>query len=191
MSDDEVPSFTSVESLIRARRTSLRIDADRQVDAALIDRLLGAIAWAPNHHRTWPWSVTVLTGKARARLGELVAAFEQRQGSAPDRVEKAARKYLRAPVIVLVGQVANDDPVRLVEDRDTLAAGIQNVLLLATAAGLASHWATGPWLDDADVKSLAGLDTEDRLVALVYLGWPTGTVPTPARPRLAIRTIDR
>ena len=61
-------------------------------------------------------------------------------------------------------------------------ASVQNLLLAATASGLASHWATGDWMDDAAVKQLAGLAADDELVALVYLGWPSGEVPEVERP---------
>jgi nitroreductase len=91
-------------------------------------------------------------------------------------VAKARGKYLRSPVVVLVGSAFQPDPVRRLEDRDAVAAGVQNLLLGATAAGLASHWATGDWMQDEAVKSLAGLAAEDELIALVYLGWPDGEV---------------
>ena len=89
-------------------------------------------------------------------------------------------------MVVLAGAAYHPDPVRRIEDRDTIAAGVQNLLLGATAAGLASHWATGTWMDDDDVKALAGLAPDDELVALVYLGWPTGDVPTVERPEPAV-----
>ena len=76
------------------------------------------------------------------------------------------------------------------EDRDAVAAAVQNLLLGATAAGLASHWATGDWMDDPDVKALAGLAPDDDLVALVYLGWPTGDVPSVERPAPSILWLD-
>lgn len=183
---ENLPDIGGVERLMVARRTSLRVDPERAVPAELVDRLLRLAVWAPNHKRTFPWRFAVVEGDGRRRLGELVAAYEQRLGASPDRQEKALGKYLRAPVVVLAGAAYHPDPVRRIEDRDTIAAGVQNLLLGATAAGLASHWATGSWMDDDDVKALAGLAPDDELVALVYLGWPTGDVPTVERPEPAV-----
>ena len=170
------------EDLARRRRTSLLMDSERAVPDELLDRLLRVTTLAPNHKRTWPWRFAVLTGSARDRLGELVAEYEARSGAEPGRVEKARRKYVRSPVVVLIGSAWQPDPVRRVEDRDAVAAGINNLLLGATAAGLASHWATGTWMGDPAVKAYAGLDAADELVALVYLGWPNGEVAEVARP---------
>ena len=91
---------------------------------------------------------------------------------------------------MLVGAAAEADPVRRREDRDAVAAAVQNLLLAATASGLASHWATGDWMDDPAVKELAGLAHDDDLVALVYLGWPNGEVPAVERPAPSILWLD-
>jgi nitroreductase len=170
------------DQLVRVRRTSLKVDPDAPVPAELIDRLLRLATWAPNHKRTWPWRFAVLTGPARERLGDLVAGFEERRGSEAARVAKARGKYLRSPVVILVGSAWQPEAMRRREDRDAVAAAVQTLLLGATASGLASHWATGDWMDDAAVKELAGLAPDDDLVALVYLGWPIGEVPAVERP---------
>jgi nitroreductase len=152
----------------------------------LVDRLLRLAVWAPNHKRTFPWRFAVIEGDGRRRLGELVAAYEARIGAPLERQEKAKHKYVRAPVVILVGATHHPDPIRRVEDRDAVAAGVQNLLLGATAAGLASHWATGTWMEDDAVKALADLEPDDELIALVYLGWPTGEVPEVERPEPAV-----
>jgi nitroreductase len=182
----DVPDLGDVERLVRARRTSLRVDPDGDVPDELIDRLLRLAVWAPNHKRTFPWRFAVVRGDGRRRLGELVAAYEERAGAPPEKVAKALGKYVRSPVVVLVGAMEQPDPVRRVEDRDAVAAGVQNLLLGATAVGLASHWATGDWMHDDAVKAFAGLAPGDELVALVYLGWPTGEVPIVSRPDPAV-----
>jgi nitroreductase len=183
---DDLPDLGGVERLVLSRRTSLRVDPGRDVPDVLVDRLLRLAVWAPNHKKTFPWRFAVVRGDGRRRLGQLIAAHEERAGAPPERVAKALGKYLRAPVVVLVGAADQPDPVRRVEDRDAVAAGVQNLLLGATAVGLASHWATGEWMHDDDVKTLAGLTPGDELIALVYLGWPTGDVPVVPRPEPAV-----
>ena len=174
--------------VIARRRTSLRVDPERAVPAELIERLCQAAVWAPNHHRTWPWRFAVFTGDARRRLGEALASFELANGAAEAKVEKARTKYLRAPVMLAVGCVADANLVTATEDRDAVAAAVQNLLLAATAEGLSSYWGTGSVTVAPAVKELCGLAAADQLVALVYLGWPLGLDPeAPARPEPQIR----
>lgn len=189
-SDHPSPDSTVVEDLIRARRTSLRVDADAPVPAELVDRLIEAATWAPNHKRTWPWRFTVVTGDARARLGQAMAEAAATSGLAEKKAAKLRRKYLRSAALVLAWVARNDDEVRRREDRDAVAAAVQNLLLAATANGLGSHWASVADELVPAVRTVAGLDEGHDLVALVYLGWPTGSVPPPERPTPAVTYLD-
>lgn len=189
--DADRPELDGFERLVRARRTSLCVDPDRPVADAVVERLLRLATWAPNHKRNYPWRFAWFTGPGRYRLGDAVAAFEATTGAPAAKVQRARTKYARAPVILLVGIVHHPSPVRRQEDRDSAAAAVEHVLLGATAAGLASHWATGTWMDDAEVKRLAGLGAADELVALVYLGWPAGDVPVPPRPAPVVTRVER
>lgn len=174
---------SAVEQTIRTRRTSLLVDAAAPVPPELIDRLVRAATWAPNHKRTWPWRFTVLTGDARARLGAALADRGEAAGLPEPKVAKLRGKYLRSPAVVLVWHARDDrDPVRCREDRDAVAAAVQNLLLAATAHDLASYWGSVPDVLVPGARDVAGLDDGHDLVALVYLGWPTGTVPAPERP---------
>lgn len=174
---------TPVEAAIASRRTSLLVDPQRPVPDALVDRLVAAATWAPNHKRGWPWRFTVLTGDARVRLGEAMAEGAAAAGAPEAKVAKLRSKYVRSPTILLVWQeVDADDEVRRREDRDSVAAAVQNVLLVATATGLASYWATVADHLVPEARAVAGVGADHDLVALVYLGWPTGTVVAPPRP---------
>lgn len=159
------------------------MDSDQPVPPELVGRLLEAASWAPNHKRTWPWRFTVVTGDARARLGEAVADQAADAGMTEAKVTKLRSKYLRSATLVLVWQaVVADDEVRRREDRDAVAAAVQNLLLAATANDLGSYWATVADSLVPAVRAVADVDDHHDLVALVYLGWPTGSVPPPQRP---------
>ena len=62
------------------------------------------------------------------------------------------------------------------------AAAVQNLLLAATANGLASYWASISDHFHAPARAVAGVDDSHDFVALVYLGHPTGAVAAPTRP---------
>lgn len=185
--DDALDAF---EALARARRTSLVLDPHRPVPDDLIDRLAGLAVWAPNHKRTWPWQLAWVMGEARAHLGEVAAAAMVARGEDPARVDKTRRKYLRAPGVLVAGSDPGETPLRSVENRDAVAAGVQNILLGATAAGLASFWSSCPKGAETAVAECCGFPAGTAVVALVYLGWPTGTVEAPPRPPVALRRID-
>ncbi|HEX2576322.1 MAG TPA: nitroreductase family protein, partial [Aquihabitans sp.] len=104
-------------------------------------------------------------------------------GAEDAKVAKLRRKYLRSPTVLLVWVERDDaDEVRRREDRDAVAAAVQNLLLAATAEGLGSYWGTVADPLVPAVRSVAGVGDGHDLVALVYLGWPTGSVPPPERP---------
>jgi nitroreductase len=178
-----------LEALVTGRRTNLRMDPDRAVDDALLARLCELATWAPNHKRTWPWRFAAIRGDARARLGAILAEALIGEGADAAKVDKARTKYLRAPVVLAVAAAADDDAERHAENRDAVAAGVQNLLLGATAAGLASYWGTGAVTGLEGVKHLCDFGPTDTIVALIYLGWPIGDVPVPQRPAADIRFI--
>ena len=170
--------------LIRQRRTNLRIDPDRPVAPELVTELCEAAVWAPNHKLTEPWRFAALTGAARTALGEVAAqALEAAGTTDPARLDKTRSKYLRSPIVLAVGCRPHPDPIRHAEDRDAVAAGVQNLLLTATAAGLASYWATGIAARAPATAKLCGFEAGTEIVALVYLGWPVAEAPSPGRTR--------
>lgn len=183
----DVPA--AVDEVIRTRRTNLKVDPDDEVPDELVDLLIELACWAPNHKRTWPWRFTVITGDARYRLGETLAAVAPGLGVAPEKVAKLPGKYARSAAVVLVWTVVDPDPVRAKEDRDAVAAATQNLLLAATSFGLGSYWATIPEVLTDATRRFAHVDDDHELVALVYLGWPVGSMPAPARPPAVVTRI--
>lgn len=188
----DLAALGAFEELASRRRSSLRVDPERPVPRELVERLCRLATWAPNHKRTEPWRFVVFTGAGRARLGE---AFERGQREAgvtdPAKLAKARTKYGRAPAVVAVLAAADPDPTVHDENRDAVAAAVQTLLLGATAAGLASLWSTGAAASDARVRELCGAAEGDRLVGLVYLGWPNDVAPVPERAAPPVRHVER
>lgn len=180
-----------LEYLITSRRTHMRVDRDREIDAATIEWLCTLATWAPNHKHTWPWRFASFTGDGRARLG---AAFvdDMKSGRVgdPGKHTKTLTKYLRTPNTLVVGCAANDHETFHAENRDAVAAGVQNILLGATAKGLASFWSTPPMMSGPQSLARCGFEPDVRIIAVIYLGYPTGSVPAPARPAPTITTIN-
>ena len=175
-------------ALVRSRRTHMLVDRDRDVPVELIDRLCALASWAPNHKRTWPWRFASCTGEARYRLGEAFAAdMIDRDFGDEGKRAKTLTKYGRTPTVLVVGCAAHAKPSLHAENRDAVAAAIQTFLLGATAAGLASFWSSPPLPDSARALALCGFEPDDRLVGIVYLGWPTASPNPPERPPVDVR----
>ena len=175
--------------LIRARRTSMIVDRERAVPRALVEQLCELAMWAPNHKRTWPWQFAVAEGDGRARLGEVIADAMEQRGDPAEKVAKARTKYLRTPLSLVVAVAPGDTPDRTAENRDAVAAGIQNLLLAATAHGLASYWGSCPKGANDPVVELCGFEPGSHVAAIIYLGWATEQVSTPQRPPVQLHDV--
>ncbi len=184
-------SLTDFGALVRQRRTSLLVDRGQPVPDDLVAQLCELATWAPNHKKTWPWRFALFTGEGRARLGDAFADdMTDREFGDEAKRAKTRTKYLRAPAVLVVGSAAHDRPTFHQENRDAVAAGIQNLLLGATAAGLASFWSTPPLADAPRVLELARFDADVTMIGVLYLGWPAGTPEVPTRPPIELGIVD-
>lgn len=174
-------------ALIHARRTSMFVDRGREVPEPLVARLCGLATWAPNHKKTWPWRFALFTAEGRRRLGEtMVADMIAADFGDRGKRDKTAVKYLRTPATLVVGSATHDNELFHVENRDSVAAGIENLLLGATAAGLASFWSSPALRHPASVLELCGFEPDVQLVGIIYLGWAADDAPVPERPHMPI-----
>ncbi len=185
-----VVDLDTLEALIRRRRTSMLVDRDRPVSPELVGRLCSIAQWAPNHKRTWPWRFTLVEGPARARLGTVISGAMQVHGDPPEKVEKARTKYLRTPAVLIIGAIAGDSAQRTAENRDAVAAAIQNLLLAATAADLATYWGSCPMGANDVVADFAGFDHGTHVAGIIYVGWAMSEVAAPDRPPVELTVLS-
>ncbi len=138
MSSD-TPEGDALVAAIMSRRSIGRIAPD-PIPRERIAELLGAAVRAPNHHLTGPWRFVVLAGDARREIGEahLRARLRAEPELPAEAHEKEATRLERAPVVIVCCVRPGGDAVQAREDRDAVAAGIQNLLLAARARGLAA-----------------------------------------------------
>jgi len=180
---------SALRSVIEGRRTVGKFHPE-QPPRELIEQVLEAATWAPNHRLTEPWRFVVLAGEAREELGRFMGA--QNAAKYPDDPERAAfergkgeRKALRAPVVIALGveplQASN---VEEIEEIAAVAAAAQNMLLTAYTLGLGAKWSSGAIVHDPGVKAWLGLSERAHLLGFLYIGYPAMTsqrsVRTPA-----------
>jgi len=165
--------LAAVEALIHRRTSSMGIDRDRAVDEGFVVRLAKAAQAAPNHRVTRPLRVTAVCGESRTAFGEVVAAAMAAHGDPENRVEKARTKYLRAPMLLVVASAAGDSELETEENALAVAAGIQNMLLMIEAAGLTCLWSTPADGANEAITGFCGMQSTDRVLGIIYLGWPS------------------
>ena len=177
-------------ALIAGRRSSLLIDAAAAVAANDIDAMITAAQWAPNHKRTWPLRVCVVTGESRRALGETIADAMAQRGDDAAKVEKTRTKSTRSPVVLVVASAAGESETETLENTYAVAAGVQNMLLTAEARGLATLWGSPAKGSQHAITGFCGMDPTDAVIGLVYVGAPSRPAPDVERPAPVVTRRD-
>lgn len=162
------------------------------VPRILIEKLLTAAVQAPNHYKVRPWRFVVLTGTARERLGDVMAAsLQEEQPEYPQAAfDKARGRPLRSPVLIAVGvDKPAKEKVIEVENICATAAAVENLLLAAHAEGLGAKWRTGDPATDPKVKDFLGFETDQHLIGFLYIGYPEFEPEPKERPSFEDRTV--
>lgn len=182
------PDSEAVLAALEQRRSVFRF-GDEPVPPELLERVLDAGRWAPNHKLTEPWRFTVLGPETRRALAPLYARTKLRKlpPDAPDERREqaltvAGAKWHSKPAMVLVSQTAEEDPLRREEDYASVACAIQNIQLAAWALGLGSQWSTSSLIHDPEALEIAGIPAGERVVGLVFLGFPAEVRASRRRP---------
>lgn len=138
----------------------------------VIERLIEAARWAPNHRMTQPWRFHVFTGAARDEFADAIASWLASNGQPESLGTSARAKLNRAPVALFLTQAGTpDDAARDLEDYAACACALQNLLLAAEAEGLAAHTSTDRLITYDVTREQLGLTGGDRVVAIVHLGF--------------------
>jgi len=166
-------------------RHSIKKVKQDAVPRETIEKILDAAAQAPNHYKVRPWRFVVLTGNARHRLGDVMAAsLRERHPDFPQEAfDKAHTTPFQAPVVIAVGaDKPTEAKVLEIENICAAAAATENLLLAAHALGLGAKWRTGEWARDAKVKEFLGFESDQHIIGFVYVGYPEFIAEYPDRP---------
>ena len=150
--------------------------------------LLSLAEWAPNHGRTEPWQFFVYSGTALKDFGKAHADLYW-QHTAEDKRQEATREKLEHNVdnashlVIAVMKRGENIKIPQVEEVAAASAGIQNILLGATALGIASFWSTGGMTHTHAMKEHLHLGTDDIIMGLIFMGY------TDEAPKEGIRNI--
>ena len=180
-----------LEQVIHSRISAMTIDAEADVDRTIVERLVNAAQAAPNHRKTRPLRVAVLQGDARGRFGDVVADAMAAAGDEATKVDKTRTKYLRAPVVMAVAAALGESDLETEENRYSVAAGIQNMLLLIESFGLTALWGTPPKNTNDAITGFCGFEPTDHVMGILYMGWGNRESPKKSRPDPVVHWFDR
>jgi coenzyme F420-0:L-glutamate ligase / coenzyme F420-1:gamma-L-glutamate ligase len=188
-----------IPAFLEARR-SIRSFQPEPVDRELLDALVEAacLAPAPHHSRPWRWVVVETDVGKRALadgMGERWRADLRGDGVSPDQIASLAassRDRLCAAPAALLGCLTWDGLDRYTDDGRrqaewgmallSLGAGVENLMLAATDAGLASCWVAAPIFCPEEARDALALPTTWLPHALVLVGRPDATYAPRPRP---------
>ena len=198
--------MSRVPAFVDARR-SIRAFARGPVGRDTLDRLVEAacLAPAPHHSRPWRW-VVVDTDAAKQALADGMGERWRRDlegDGIPDaRIDEllgaSSRKLTDAPALVLGcltwdGLDRYPDPARQRAEWGmallSLGAAVENLMLAAADAGLASCWVAAPIFCPEAARDALGLDPEWLPHALVLVGHPDPAYVARERPPVPLEDL--
>jgi coenzyme F420-0:L-glutamate ligase/coenzyme F420-1:gamma-L-glutamate ligase len=191
--------MATVPGLLADRR-SIRAFRPDPVAPDVLDDLVAAacLAPAPHHSRPWRW-VVVQAPAAKAALaagmGARWRADLRGDEVSPARIDElvsASQRRLEAAPALLLGCLTDDgldrypDPGRQQAEWGmallALGAAVENLMLAATAGGLASCWVAAPIFCPEEAGAALDLDPSWRPQALVLVGHPEPSYEPRGRP---------
>jgi nitroreductase len=149
-----------IHELIRARRSG-RAYQDKPVPGQVLERLLEAARWAPSAMNRQPWKLVVVTNADR-RHRLAVAAREQ--------------MFVAKAPVVLAAVAMDPEKIFTCEVPGypvDVAIVVDHLTLAATGEGLGTCWIAA--FDQSAVCDILGVPADQKVVALLPLGYPADT----------------
>jgi len=169
--------FEVVSSIIRNRRSTGWAKMNGQIiPDETINRLLALADWAPTHGRTEPWRFFVYGGEAMKQFGKAHADLYWKH-TAEDKRQEATYEKLQHNVDkashLIIAAMKRGDNIKIpqLEEIAAASASIQNILLGATALGIASFWSSGGMTHTHALKEYLHLGHDDIILGLIFLGY--------------------
>ena len=177
---DEVRTFDSVKELIESRRTVFKFRPE-PVPRELLEEILSAGRWAPNHHLTEPWRFTIIGEEARQILAEryrqlqIEKATEGISDEAKRIIgQKGYDKFMGRPTAVAVSCTRQGDEQEQREDYAATCCAMLLIQLQGWAYGIGMQWSTGAITREPATYKLLGIDPEQEyIVGFYFMGYPT------------------
>lgn len=179
--------MSTLEKIIRERRSIKPSSMNgKKIDASTIQYLLGLADWAPTHGRTEPWRFIIFSNEGlknfalqHADLYKKYTAEESFTNAKYQNIIQNGEKASHIIAVYMKRQLTQKIP--LVEEIAATAAAIEHLLLGAQEQGIAALWSTGGMTYHESMKQLLGLEENDQMMGLIYLGYSDEDAPAAKR----------
>ena len=169
--------FPVIQHIIQSRRTIKPFQMNgQQIPDAQIMELLHLAHWAPTHGQTTPWRFFLYTGNKVQNFCQEHAHLYQ-QHTAPEKFTPEKYEKLKtmgdqtSHLLIAVMERGNLPGIPVLEEIAAASCAVQNILLGATALGIASYWGSGGMAYHPAMKSYLSLKEEDLVLGIIYLGY--------------------
>jgi nitroreductase len=102
------------------------------------------------------------------------------------KVTKTRGKFMRSPIVLVIAAAIGHSDNETEENKYAVAAGVQNMLLMAESFGLAALWGSPAKGANGAITTLCSMEPTDHVMGIIYLGWPTQSVSAPLRPDITV-----
>ena len=176
-------SFLTISEIIQKRRTTKPPQMNgKRIPDEQVKQLLELADWAPTHGYTEPWRFRVYAGDKVKDFCQTHADL-YRAHTAPDKFmelkyEKLLHMGDKASHVIIACMRRGDLPkIPALEEIASTSCAIQNILLGATALGIASYWGSGGMAYQPAMKDFLQLREEDLVLGILYLGYTDIPLP--------------
>jgi nitroreductase len=169
--------FEILAGIIKNRRSIKPAKMNgKKIPTEQLINLLKLANWAPTHGRTEPWRFIVYSeSKVQEfcrRHAEMYKSF-----TPPEKFEQATYDKqlhngdLASHIVISIMQRGSLAKVPALEELVATAMAIQNILLGATATGIAAFLSTGGMTHHQSMKDFLQLKEDDVVMGILYLGY--------------------
>lgn len=167
--------FAIISNIITSRRsTKPAMMNGKKASDEQIKSLLELANWAPTHGYTEPWRFTVYSNPPAFchQHAELYKQSIEPENFAEGVYNNLYTQGDKASHIIIVTMKRGGLPkIPVIEEMEAAACAVQNILLGATALGMASFWSTGGMALRPPMKDFLHLGEDDHIVGVIYLGY--------------------
>ncbi|HEX3386289.1 MAG TPA: nitroreductase [Mucilaginibacter sp.] len=167
-------TFATLSTIIKNRRSiKPALMNGQKVPDYQVQSLLELADWAPTHGLTEPWRFVVYANATdfcheHARMYKEFTPAENFIEASYNNFHTQGDKASHVLVAIMKRGDLPKIPVK--EEVEATACAIQNILLGATALGIASFWSTGGMITKQPMKDFLSLAEDDEVAGVIYLG---------------------
>ena len=157
------------------RSTTAKTMISGHIKKSDLNDILACGIRVPDHGALNPWSLTVISDKARSRIGEEILVPEyilNYPEATKEEINFEKNRFLRASaVIAVLFKPVSHPKIPLWEMELSTGAVCSNILVAAQSLGYAAQWLT-EWYsyNDKMIMAVGGKPETDKLAGFIYIG---------------------